>query len=259
MRAMILAAGRGERMRPLTDQCPKPLLLAGGKPLIVWHIEALVAAGIVDIVINHAWRGAQLEAAIGDGSSWGARVQWSAEAEALETAGGIVQALPRLVDSADPEAPFAVVNGDIWTDYDRCRLPLIARQLVPRALDAWCVLVPNPAHHPGGDFLLAGDQLVSQDDEDHAQRMTFSGIGVYQPALFHGVVPGSRAPLAPRLRAAIDANRAGGERHDGVWVDVGTPERLRELDAMLVGRYPPDPSNPLNQPNPNKFSEPQGA
>jgi MurNAc alpha-1-phosphate uridylyltransferase len=224
--------------------------LAGGKPLIVWHIEALVAAGIVDIVINHAWLGERLEAAIGDGSSWGARVQWSAEAEALETAGGIVQALSRLVDSSDPQVPFAVLNGDIWTDYDRCRLPLIASQLVARALDAWCVLVPNPAHHPGGEFLLAGDQLVSQDDKCLAQRMTFSGIGVYQPALFDGVVPGSRAPLAPRLRAAIDANRAGGERHDGAWVDVGTPERLRELDAILLARHPS---------NPYKFSEPQGA
>jgi len=238
---MILAAGRGERMRPLTDQCPKPLLLAGGKPLIVWHIEALVAAGIVDIVINHAWLGARLEAAIGNGSSWGARVQWSAEAEALETAGGIVQALPRLIDGSDRRAPFAVLNGDIWTDYDRCRLPLIGNQLVARALDAWCVLVPNPAHHLGGDFFLAGDQLVPQDPHGHAQRMTFSGIGVYQPALFDAIVPGQRAPLAPRLRAAIDANRAGGERYDGAWVDVGTPERLRELDAMLGRRYPPNP------------------
>jgi MurNAc alpha-1-phosphate uridylyltransferase len=250
---MILAAGRGERMRPLTDQCPKPLLPAGGKPLIVWHIEALVAAGIREIVINHAWLGAQLEAAIGDGSTWGAQVQWSAEAEALETAGGIVQALPRLVHGRDPQAPFAVVNGDIWTDYDRRRLPQIASQLEVLALDAWCVLVPNPAHHREGDFLLAGDRLVPEDGHGHAQRLTFSGIGVYQPTLFDGVAPGSRAPLAPRLRAAIDANRAGGERHDGTWVDVGTPERLSELDAMLVGRYSSKPSNPY------EFSEPQGA
>jgi len=250
MRAMILAAGRGERMRPLTDQCPKPLLPVGGKPLIVWHIEALVAAGVREIVINHAWLGAHLEAAIGDGSSWGAQVQWSPEAEALETAGGIAKALPYLLGGQDPVTPFAVVNGDIWTDFDRRRLPQIASQLVARGLDAWCVLVPNPAHHLGGDFLLAGDQLVSQDPESHAQRLTFSGIGVYQPALFEGVAPGSRAPLAPRLRAAIDANRAGGERHDGAWVDVGTPERLRELDAMLTDRYPS---------NPSKFSEPQGA
>jgi len=250
MRAMILAAGRGERMRPLTDQCPKPLLPAGGKPLIVWQIEALVAAGIRDIVVNHAWLGAQLEAAIGDGSTWGAKVQWSAEAEALETAGGIVQALPRLLHGLDPQSPFAVVNGDIWTDYDRGRLPLIAHQLSARSLDAWCVLVPNPAHHPEGDFLLTGDQLVAEDHDGSARRLTFSGIGVYRPALFAGVAQGSRAPLAPRLRAAIQANRAGGEAHSGIWVDVGTPQRLGELDAMLVGRQPS---------NPTHISEPQGA
>ena len=250
MRAMILAAGRGERMRPLTDQCPKPLLPAGGKPLIVWHIEALVAAGIREIVVNHAWLGAQLEAAIGDGSKWGAQVQWSPEAEALETAGGVAQALPHLVEGCDPQAPFAVVNGDIWTDYDRARLPFIAAQLVSRALDAWCVLVPNPVHHPDGDFLLAGDRLVTQDDSGHAERLTFSGIGVYQPALFADVARGTPAPLAPKLRAAIRANRAGGERHNGAWVDVGTPERLSVLDATLV-RHPPS--------KPYSFSEIQGA
>jgi len=247
---MILAAGRGERMRPLTDQCPKPLLPAGGKPLIVWHIEALVAAGIREIVINHAWLGAQLEAAIGNGSTWGAQVQWSAEAEALETAGGIVQALPRLLHGRDPQAPFAVLNGDIWTDYDRGRLPLIAHQLSARSLDAWCVLVPNPAHHPEGDFLLTGDQLVAEDHDGSARRLTFSGIGVYRPAMFAGVAQGSRAPLAPRLRAAIQANRAGGEAHSGIWVDVGTPQRLGELDAMLVGRQPS---------NQTHISEPTGA
>lgn len=253
MRAMILAAGRGERMRPLTDGCPKPLLRAGGKPLIVWHIEALVAAGIREIVINHAWLGPQLEAAIGDGSIWGAQVHWSPETEALETAGGIVQALPRLLDGRDPMAPFAVVNGDIWTDFDRSRLPQIAQDLVARALDAWCVLVPNPDHHREGDFLLANDRLVPRDPDGRAQRLTFSGIGVYQAELFAGLAPRTRAPLAPRLRAAILANRAGGERYDGVWVDVGTPERLRDLDTMLVGRYSSSPSNPY------EFSETQGA
>ena len=243
MRAMILAAGRGERMRPLTDQCPKPLLPAGGKPLIVWHIEALVAAGICEIVINHAWLGAQIEAVIGDGSCWGAQVHYSPESAALETAGGIVQALPRLLDGHDRKTPFVVVNGDIWTDYDRSRLHQIAGQLIARSLDAWCVLVPNPPHHRAGDFLLAGDRLLAHDPDGRAERLTFSGIGVYQSRLFDDIVHGSRAPLAPRLRAAIQANLAGGERHDGVWVDVGTPERLAELDEMLVGRYP-YPSNP---------------
>jgi len=236
MRAMILAAGRGERMRPLTDDCPKPLLQAGGKALIVWHIEALVAAGICELVINHAWLGAQLEAAIGDGSRWGAQIRWSAEPEALETAGGIVQALPLLTEKQSAETPFAVLNGDVWTDYDRHRLPEIARQVVARGLDAWCILVPNPAHHPGGDFLLAADRLVPEDPEGQAQRLTFSGLGVYTPRLFAGLVAGTRAALAPRLRAAIGARRAGGECHDGVWVDVGTPERLIELDTRLADR-----------------------
>jgi N-acetyl-alpha-D-muramate 1-phosphate uridylyltransferase len=218
MRAMILAAGRGERMRPLT--------------LIVWHIEALVAAGICELVINHAWLGAQLEAAIGDGSRWGAQIRWSAEPEALETAGGIVQALPLLTENQSAETPFAVLNGDVWTDYDRHRLPQIARQVVARELDAWCILVPNPAHHPGGDFLLAADRLVPEDPDGQAQRLTFSGLGVYTPRLFAGLVAGTRAALAPQLRT----RRAGGECHEGAWVDVGTPERLIELDTRLADR-----------------------
>ena len=239
MRAMILAAGRGERMRPLTDDCPKPLLQAGGKALIVWHIEALVAAGIRELVINHAWLGARLEAAIGDGSRWGAQIRWSAEPEALETAGGIVQALPLLTENQSAETPFAVLNGDVWTDYDRHRLPQIARQVIARGLDAWCILVPNPVHHPEGDFLLAADRLVPEDPDGQAQRLTFSGLGVYTPRLFAGLLAGTRAALAPRLRTAIGARRAGGECHAGAWVDVGTPERLIELDARLADRLEP--------------------
>jgi MurNAc alpha-1-phosphate uridylyltransferase len=237
MRAMILAAGRGERMRPLTDHCPKPLLRAGGKPLIVWHIEALVAAGIRELEINHARLGAQLEAAIGDGSRWGAQIRWSAEPEALETAGGIVQALALLTADQPVDAPFAVLNGDIWTDYDRHRLPAIAREVLAHELDAWCVLVANPAHHPQGDFLLAGNRLVPEEPAGHAPRLTFSGVGVYRPRLFAGIAAGTRAALAPRLRAAISAHRAGGEYHGGGWVDVGTPERLSELDARLAGPH----------------------
>jgi MurNAc alpha-1-phosphate uridylyltransferase len=252
MRAMILAAGRGERMRPLTDRCPKPLLMAGGKPLLVWHIEALVRAGITDLVINHAWLGAQLESAIGDGSRWGARVQWSAEDEALETAGGIANALTLLQTDIDPQAPFAVVNADIWTNFDRRRFHAIGTALQRQALDVWCVMVGNPAHHPQGDFWLSGNRLVA--DEAHALaappaeapvRLTFAGLGVYRANLFSDLGRGARAPLAPRLRAAIAAGRAGAEHHHGIWVDVGTPQRLTDLDATLTGTE----NAMLDQPN----------
>jgi MurNAc alpha-1-phosphate uridylyltransferase len=243
MRAMILAAGRGERMRPLTDSCPKPLLPAGGRPLIAWHLERLARAGVRDVVINHAWLGERLEAALGDGTAWGVRIRWSAETEALETAGGIVQALPLLGDE-----PFLVINGDVWCDWDPGRARTLAHRL--RALDwlAWCVLVDNPPHHPHGDFTLADGRLVvdaaaagprqgatpaGAASAGAAPRLTFAGIGVYAPALFAGIAAGSRAPLAPLLRAAAGEGRAGAERHLGRWVDVGTAERLEALDAQL--------------------------
>ena len=225
MRAMILAAGRGERMRPLTDHCPKPLLPAGGQPLIAWHLQALARAGFRQVVINHAHLGAQLESAIGDGARWGLSIAWSPEREALETAGGIANALPLL-----GEAPFLVVNGDVWCDFDFGRAHTIAAQMQAGALDAWCVLVDNPPHHPGGDFGLASGRLLDQAGD---RRLTFSGIGVYRPALFDGIGPGTRAALAPLLRAAAARGRAGGERHPGRWIDVGTPERLAALDAEL--------------------------
>jgi MurNAc alpha-1-phosphate uridylyltransferase len=235
---MILAAGRGARMRPLTDDLPKPLLPAGGKPLIVWQIEALVAAGICELVINHAWQGAKLEAAIGDGARWGAQIRWSPEREALETAGGIANALPLLCEGQSNHAPFAVLNGDVWCDWDRARLAMIGRQITDRDLDAWCVLVPNPTHHPQGDFRLEGERLVvdapgAQVGAEAGARHTFSGFGVYSPQLFEGLEPGTKAPLAPLLRRAIQVGRAGGECHRGIWFDVGTPERLASLDAML--------------------------
>ena len=224
MRAMILAAGRGERMRPLTDRCPKPLLPAGGKPLIAWHLERLAAAGFAQVVINHAHLGAQLEAALGDGARWGVRIAWSPEASALETAGGIANALPLLGD-----APFLVINGDVWTDFDPARASTLADRLLAEDLDAWCVLVENPPHHPEGDFGLDGARL----SVDATPRRTFSGIGVYHPRLFAGVARGSRAALGPMLREAARAGRAGGEIHRGRWIDVGTPERLAELDNWL--------------------------
>ena len=225
MRAMILAAGRGERMRPLTDHCPKPLLPAAGKPLIVWHLERLARAGFREVVINHAHLGAQLEAALGDGSRWGLAIAWSPEAEALETAGGIANALPLL-----GEAPFLVLNGDVWCDFDPGRARSIAQQMDAAALEAWCVLVANPDHHPDGDFALEHGRLV---DRAAAPRFTFSGIGVYRPALFAGIGRGTRAPLAPLLRAAAARGRAGAELHTGRWIDVGTPQRLAQLDAQL--------------------------
>jgi MurNAc alpha-1-phosphate uridylyltransferase len=226
MRAMILAAGRGERMRPLTDTCPKPLLRAGGESLIGWHLHRLAAAGIRDVVVNHAWLGERIERELGDGRAWGVSLRYSPEGEALETAGGISRALPLLGD-----APFLVVNGDIWCDWDPSRAGGIAARLSQAGWLAWCVLVDNPAHNARGDFVLEGGRLR---EPATGAALTFAGIGVYDPALFAGVAPGARAPLAPLLRAAAQAGRAGAELHTGRWVDVGTPQRLAELDAQLT-------------------------
>ncbi len=219
MKAMILAAGRGERMRPLTDQTPKPLLEAGGKALIQYHIERLAAAGIREIVINHAHLGDRIEAALGDGRRFGVRIRYSDEGQgkALETGGGIFKALPLL----GPD-PFLVVNGDIWTDLDFAGVRLADGDL------AELVLVPNPPHHPDGDFALAAGRV----SDAGPPRYTFGGIGVYSPALFDGCEPGA-FPLAPLLRRAMARDRVGGRLHLGRWLDIGTPERLTELDLML--------------------------
>lgn len=217
---MILAAGRGERMRPLTDQTPKPLLPAGGKPLIVWHLERLAAAGFSEIIINHAHLGSQIEAALGDGAPWGLRIAYSPEPPgALETAGGIATALPLL-----GEQPFLVVNGDIYCDWDFKR----ARQLAGKI--AHLVMVENPAHHAGGDFSLDGERVTYASG---GQTLTYAGIGVFTPTFFANVVPGSVMKLRPLLDAAIAARTLTGERHAGRWVDVGTPQRLAELDQEL--------------------------
>jgi MurNAc alpha-1-phosphate uridylyltransferase len=223
MLAMILAAGRGERMRPLTDHTPKPLLPAGGKPLIVWHIERLVAAGITELVINHAHLGLQIEQALGNGARFGAHIRYSDEGTALETAGGIAYALPLLGD-----APFAVVNGDVYCDYDFSGLPGRARTLADSDDLAHLVLVDNPEHNPKGDFGLQAQRIT-----DDAPRFTFSGIGVYKPALFAGIERGSKAPLAPLLREQIALGAVSGEHHRGTWLDIGTPQRLAELDKQL--------------------------
>ncbi len=216
---MILAAGRGERMRPLTDSTPKPLLQAGGRALIEYHITALVQAGIQDIIINHAWLGAQIETFLGDGGRYHARIRYSPEGErGLETGGGIRRALPLLGD-----APFIVVNGDIWTDYSFTDLPS-----APRGL-AHLVVVPNPDYNKSGDFVLQDDLIHNRGKP----RYTFSGIGVYHPRLFANCED-ERFPLAPLLRQAADAGQVSGECYAGLWLDVGTPRRLMELDQLLT-------------------------
>ncbi|HXU93636.1 MAG TPA: nucleotidyltransferase family protein [Gallionella sp.] len=228
MRAMILAAGRGERMRPLTDHTPKPLLPAGGKPLIVWHIERLARAGFTDLVINHAHLGIQIEEALGNGSRFGVHIAYSDEGKALETAGGIANALPLLGDE-----PFAVVNGDVWCDYDFTRLPMLEAAMQASGDMAHLVLVDNPPHHPNGDFLLHNGRVVDSTTGELHSKLTFSGIGIYQPALFAGIPRGSVAPLAPLLRGQIALGKVSGEHHRGLWVDVGTPQRLAELDTQI--------------------------
>lgn len=220
MKAMILAAGRGERMRPLTDHTPKPLLEAGGKPLIVHLIERLRDGGFDDLVINHAHLGAQIEATLGDGGRWRVRIRYSAEGEALETAGGIARALPLLGGE-----PFIAVNGDIHCEYDFAALRT-------HALDgdlAHLVLVDNPPQHPRGDFALVRGRVRNEG----APMYTFSGIGLYHPDLFAGIAAGTRAGLAPLLRAQCERHRIGGEHFRGAWHDIGTPERLARLDQAL--------------------------
>lgn len=224
MKAMILAAGRGERMRPLTDHTPKPLLKVGGKPLIVWHIERLAQVGIHEVVINHAHLGAQIEQSLGNGAQWGVSIQYSAEVNALETAGGIANALPLLGN-----APFCVVNGDVFTDYDFERLVHSANAVMAGDALAHVVLVDNPPQHPNGDFSISSGQLTNVGEPMY----TFSGIGVYHPAMFAGVNRGNAAKLAPLLRDAISQGKATVEHYKGVWHDIGTPQRLTELDVWL--------------------------
>lgn len=222
MQALILAAGRGERMRSLTDALPKPLLPVGGAPLIEHQIRRLVAAGCRDIVINTAYLGDLIEAHLGDGARLGARLRYSREtAGALETGGGIRQALP-LLDGA----PFLVVNADVWSDVDYTQLAL------PAGMCGHLVLVPNPAHHAAGDFALNAGLLRTPATDPTAATFTFAGIAIYRPSFFADLAPG-RFPLAPLLRAAAAAGRLSGELHLGVWIDVGTPARLAAVDALL--------------------------
>ena len=218
MKAMILAAGRGERMRPLTEKLPKPMLEVGGHRLIEYHLAALAAIGVREVVINLSWQGERIREALGDGVSHGVAIRYSEEGpEPLGTAGGIVAALPLLGD-----APFMVLNGDVWSDFD-----LRALRAPPGSL-AHLVLVDNPGHHPQGDYgLEPGGRATSGP-----ATLTFSGVSLLAPALFEGCTPGFRA-LKPLFDAALAAGRLTGQRHAGAWCDVGTPARLAELDAEL--------------------------
>lgn len=219
MKAMILAAGKGERLRPLTLHTPKPLVRAAGVPLIEYHLRALAAAGFSELVINHAWLGQQIEDHLGDGSRFGVSIRYSPEGEPLETGGGIFKALPLLGDE-----PFLVVNGDIFTDY------AFAQLRKPLAGLAHLVLVDNPEHHLQGDFLLADGQVF--DGQGAGERLTYSGLAVLSPQLFEGCEPGA-FKLAPLLRQAMARGLVSGERHAGRWIDVGTHERLADVERVL--------------------------
>ncbi|MHB8814718.1 MAG: N-acetylmuramate alpha-1-phosphate uridylyltransferase MurU [Steroidobacteraceae bacterium] len=216
-RAMLLAAGRGERLRPITDTVPKPLVAIAGKPLIVYHLEALERAGVREVVINLSWLAEKIRAALGDGERYGVRITYSDEGPApLETGGGIYRALPLL-----GPGPFLVVNSDVWTDVDFRRLLTLEE-----GADARLLLAPNPPQHPRGDFALEGDHVVERD----ADRFTYTGLGVYRPELFAGCAPG-KFPLLPLLKRAIAARRLRGEVYRGEWLDIGSPDRLAWLDA----------------------------
>ena len=221
MKAMVLAAGRGERMRPLTDMMPKPLVPVAGKPLIAYHLERLAAAGVRDVVVNLSWLGHCIREALRDGSDYRLSISYSPEGPVpLETGGGIFKALPLL-----RPGPFLVINGDTWSDIDYSRLAL------EDGANGRIVLVPNPTYHLRGDFGVEGDVVVDRETD----RFTYSGVGVYRPEFFDGCSPG-RFPMLPLLKRAIAARLLRGEVHRGEWCDVGTPERLATLDADIRAR-----------------------
>lgn len=226
MKAMILAAGKGERMRPLTLSTPKPLLYAGGKPLIVHHLEHLRRAGFREVIINHAWLGDKIEETLGTGEQFGLCLRYSREGEPLETAGGIVRALP-LVTAGESDW-FVVINGDIWSDFELTKLK------PPEQSDALLVVTDNPPHHPGGDFCLTPQGVLAESGPD---RLTFTGISLLHRRLFEGLTD-QAGKLGPVLRKAMGEGRVKGLYHPGQWVDVGTPERLIALDRQLHSGEP---------------------
>lgn len=236
MKAMILAAGRGERMRPLTDTCPKPLLTVAGLPLIAYHLEKLAHIGIKEVVINHAWLGEQIEKALGDGSRWGITITYSREGEkALETAGGIIKALPTLTEDSDV---FIVVNGDVYTDYDFNDLPSLAQNLERSDKLAHLCLVPNPEHNPSGDFYFHQELAYASDLGDFMEpKFTFSGVAVYHQAFFatyqnQSNSAGTIQALGPLLKEQADKGKVSATLLKELWVDVGTPERLADLNQL---------------------------
>lgn len=235
---MILAAGKGERMKPLTDTSPKPLLQAGGKMLIEHHLQKLAQAGFTDVIINHAYLGHMIEAALQDGSRYGICIHYSPEHRVLETAGGIANALPLLTDSSQTQ-PFAVINADIFCDMDFFALQPILQQMQLNSGHtlAHLILIDNPHHHPEGDFFLDENTgKLAGSATTGCQKLTFSGIGVYHPALFENVPSDQPVKLAPLLRQAIAAGKVTGSHYAGTWMDIGTPERLQQLDNLL--RHP---------------------
>jgi MurNAc alpha-1-phosphate uridylyltransferase len=227
MKAMLLAAGRGERLRPLTDAIPKALVPVRGKALIAWHLERLAAAGFRDVVVNVSHLGDRIEAALGDGGRYGVALRYSREPQPLETAGGIASALPLL-----GKAPFLLVNADIYCEYDFSRL----RGLVLSPALAHLVLVPNPPHRPAGDFSLEGRTVRGRPGDAGVPRYTYAGLAVVSPLLVAPVATGTKAPLAPLLYAAADRGLLSGEAYDGLWQDVGTAERLSQLESLLASR-----------------------
>lgn len=235
-KAMILAAGKGTRMQPLTNTCPKPLLRAGDKMLIEYHLEKLAAAGFNEVVINHAYLGTMIEAALQNGECYGLHIHYSPEYTTLETAGGIAHALPLLTNSICSQ-PFAVINADVFCDVDFSVLHSLLQQIQAAAgnILAHLVLVDNPHHHSEGDFFLHKEtgKLTELATFSDNQKLTFSGIGVYHPALFENIAPNQAQKLAPLLRTATANNQVTGSHYQGVWMDIGTPERLRLLDTTL--------------------------
>jgi len=222
MKAMILAAGYGTRLRPLTLSTPKPLVPVAGRPLITYHIERLAQAGLRELVINHSWLGEQIEQALGSGSDWGVNIRYSPEKEPLETGGGILKALPLLGD-----APFVVLNGDVYTDVDLAALHL------PEGMLAHLALVDNPDFHPEGDFCLTAGHVLTRDAAPKHSRLTFSGVSVLSPRLFDGYQTGEAFALTPLLMNAMAKGKVSGQYHDGFWADIGSPERLLALEDYL--------------------------